>query len=182
MCVKSRAGHAGGPGEIGEIALHISGGMRYIGLAFLILKTNNLRSLAMKRNVMQATLLVAGFLAASVAQAQQKVDFGKMEFDRSCASCHGADGKGNGPMGNFLKTSPPDLTKLAKANQGVFPMSRLYEVVEGAGVPAHGSRDMPVWGREYAIQESRNGLYDTPAIARARILTLLEYISRIQAK
>jgi hypothetical protein len=61
-------------------------------------------------------------------------------------------------------------------------MNRLYEVVEGAGVPAHGSRDMPVWGREYSMQDAQSGAYDSPAVVRARILTLLEYLSRIQAK
>ena len=136
----------------------------------------------MKTLAVHACVLSMGVLFAGVASAQQRVDFGKMEFERSCASCHGVDGKGNGPMGNFLKVSPPDLTRLAKANQGVFPMNRLYEVVEGAGVPAHGSRDMPVWGREYSMQDAQSGAYDSPAVVRARILTLLEYLSRIQAK
>ena len=66
-------------------------------------------------------------------------------------------------------------------------MSRLYEVIDGVGVPSHGTREMPVWGREYQIEEAQKlrearGIYDSPAVVRARILTLLEYIARIQAR
>nr|WP_246309654.1 c-type cytochrome [Hydrogenophaga aromaticivorans] len=112
---------------------------------------------------------------------------GKIEFVNNCAACHGVDGKGNGVMGNLLRRSPPDLTTLAKNNNGVLPMNRLYEVMEGAGVPSHGVRDMPIWGKEYLVEESQRlrearGAYDAPAVVRARILTLLEYISRIQVR
>lgn len=133
-----------------------------------------------------------GFLAlvftciGAAASAQPTVfDPGKQEFADNCASCHGMDGKGNGPLGELLRKSPPDLTQLAKKNQGVLPINRLYAVVDGAGVPSHGSRDMPVWGREYQIDNAQQmrearGHYDSAGLVRARILVLLEYISRIQ--
>lgn len=142
----------------------------------------------MKLGITHTLVLVAGLVAASPAVfAQQERDIGKMEFVSNCASCHGADGKGNGPLGNLLQKSPPDLTLLARNNNGVLPINRLYEVIDGAGVPSHGSRDMPVWGMEYRIEEGQalreaRGNYDAPAVVRARILTLLEYISRIQVK
>jgi hypothetical protein len=46
---------------------------------------------------------------------------------------------------------------------------------------------MPVWGWEYRVEQSQalreaRGRYDEPAMVRARILTLLEYISRIQVR
>lgn len=112
-------------------------------------------------------------------------DPGKQEFADNCASCHGMDGKGNGPLGELLRKSPPDLTQLAKKNQGVLPINRLYAVIDGAGVPSHGSRDMPVWGREYQIDSAQQmrearGHYDSAGLVRARILVLLEYLSRIQ--
>ena len=59
------------------------------------------------------TGLAAGFAAA--AQAED-FDIGKSEFQSSCASCHGADAKGKGPVGDQLKIPPPDLTVLAKNN------------------------------------------------------------------
>jgi mono/diheme cytochrome c family protein len=124
----------------------------------------------------------------AVALAQPAVyDAGKLTYRDNCASCHGVGGKGNGPLGSLLQRSPPDLTLLAKNNQGVLPMNRLFEVLDGANVPSHGTRDMPVWGREYRIEEAQRlrearRHYDEPAVVRARILTLLEYISRIQAR
>lgn len=137
------------------------------------------------RSGLLAVVLVLG--AGGVAAQQQAADPGRSEFAENCASCHGVDGKGNGILGNLLQKSPPDLTQLAKKNQGVLPINRLYEVIDGAGVPSHGSRDMPVWGWEYRVEQAQllreaRGRYDEPAVVRARILTLLEYISRIQAR
>ena len=140
--------------------------------------------------VMTKASLAAVGLALCIGNAlaqQQKTDFGKREFDTNCASCHGMDGKGNGPMGELLRRSPPDLTQLAKKNGGVFPMTRLFDVIEGGTVPSHGTREMPVWGREYRIQDAEyyleaRGNYDSAALVRAHILTLLEYINRIQVR
>lgn len=112
-------------------------------------------------------------------------DFGKREFEANCASCHGMDAKGKGPLVPFLTKSPPDLTQLARQNNGVLPMARLYDVIDGAGVPAHGSRDMPVWGRDYRIKDAeyyQEAPYNPEAQVRARILALLEYVSRLQVK
>lgn len=143
----------------------------------------------MKRNLSaQAKLVALGFaLCSGAVYAQTEIDRGKIEFVNNCAACHGVDGKGNGSLGNLLQRSPPDLTLLAKNNQGVLPINRLYGVMAGEGVPSHGSRDMPIWGQEYLVEESQRlrearGAYDAPAVVRARILTLLEYIARIQAR
>lgn len=137
-----------------------------------------------------ATWLALGLALGSsalMAQPQPPFDFGKREYESNCASCHGKDGKGNGPMVEFLQRSPPDLSQLVKKNQGVFPMSRLYEVVEGAKVPGHGSREMPIWGHEFRVQDAEyyleaRGHYDPQALVRARILSLLEYINRLQVR
>ena len=111
--------------------------------------------------------------------------FGQREFESNCASCHGMSGRGDGPLVGFLSKSAPDLTQLAKNNSGVFPIARLYEVIEGGAVPAHGTRDMPVWGQDYRIQAATYFMdtpYDPEFYVRSRILALVEYLSRIQAK
>jgi mono/diheme cytochrome c family protein len=76
--------------------------------------------------------------------------YGKDLFEFYCASCHGRDGKGGGPVVPALTTAPPDLTTMAKRNGGVFPKARVEALMTGAGasgVPvAHGTREMPVWG------------------------------------
>jgi mono/diheme cytochrome c family protein len=137
------------------------------------------------RRLMAVCLALGG--ATAFAQPAT-TDYGKLEFTDKCAVCHGVDGKGNGPLGNLLQRSPPDLTQLAKKNQGVLPVNRLYAVIEGsAAVPSHGTRDMPVWGQEFRAEDMQSlrearGRYDPAVPVRMRILTLLEYISRIQAQ
>jgi len=133
-----------------------------------------------------ARLVVLASLTAAFgsAQAQGRADLGKREFEANCASCHGLDGKGGGPYVEMLRRSPPDLTQLQKANNGVFPLVRMYEVIEGAGV-GHGTRDMPVWGRDYRIKAGEyyaDMPYDPEVYVRSRILALAEYLSRLQAK
>lgn len=132
-------------------------------------------------------VLFSGITFAQTPASSRTSDFGKREFEANCASCHGVSGKGNGPLVEFLRRSPPDLTLLVKKNQGVFPMNRLYDVIEGGSLPAHGARDMPVWGQEYRIKDAEYYM-DTPypispeAMVRTRLLALLEYINRLQER
>jgi len=131
-----------------------------------------------------AALALGLALAGTAALAQQATDLGKREYDSNCASCHGSDGKGAGPFVEFLKRSPPDLTTLARRNGGVFPVARAYEVIEGAG-PGHGTRDMPIWGRDYRVQAGEYYVdvpYDPAVYARTRMLALVDYLARMQAK
>lgn len=129
-------------------------------------------------------LLTALVVPATVV-AQAKVDFGKGEFEANCAACHGVTGKGSGPIAELLKRSPTDLTTLQRRNGGVFPMARVYETIEGAGVAEHGTRDMPIWGREYSVKAAEyymDAPYSQEAYVRARILALAEYLNRMQVK
>jgi mono/diheme cytochrome c family protein len=64
-----------------------------------------------------------------------------------CATCHGVDGRGDGPVAEALKQRPPDLTAISKRNGGTFPGFRIEHIIDGYEVKyAHGTRDMPVWG------------------------------------
>ena len=69
-------------------------------------------------------------------------------FRAYCASCHGADAKGSGPMARSLKVAPADLTHISARNGGVFPKMRVERIISGEEQPAfgHGSSEMPVWG------------------------------------
>ena len=122
-----------------------------------------------------------------VLQAQPEENAGRIEFLQSCASCHGVSGKGDGPVAKSLSPSPSDLTKLSEANNGVFPISRVHEIIDGRMERAlHGTRDMPVWGDHYMQEmtgkESREFVSKewNEAIVRRRILALVEYISTLQ--
>jgi hypothetical protein len=47
----------------------------------------------------------------------------------------------------------------------------------------HGTREMPVWGRDYmAMSANISPYYDHEAFARAKIPALTEYVYRLQAK
>ena len=121
---------------------------------------------------------------AATAQAQPKTDLGKREFETKCAVCHGTDGKGGGPYAEQLKRKLPDLTTLAQRNGGVFPVSRTYETIEGAG-KGHGPRDMPIWGLDYTIQAAEvlpDLPYNQAVYVRTRIMSLLEYLNQLQVK
>jgi len=72
---------------------------------------------------------------------------GQEMFQSYCAVCHGKDAKGAGPASEALKTTPPDLTTLAKRHDGKFPVDYVNSVLRnGIKTPAHGSSEMPVWG------------------------------------
>src|SRR5688572_7423399 len=101
-----------------------------------------------------AALVVASTrnLAGQAAQASPSLVIGSLagrdNFDAYCAPCHGRSGRGDGPVAAELKTAPADLTTLARRNEGEFPRARVTELVTGtgAGVAAHGSSEMPLWG------------------------------------
>ncbi len=133
-----------------------------------------------------ASVGAALVFAAQGAFGQAKADLGKSEYEANCAACHGMTGKGDGPYKPYLTRSPSDLTVLAKNNGGALPVSRVYQVIDGTqDVAAHGPRDMPVWGQEYKIKagEYYFGVpYDPEAYVRVRILALVDYVNRLQAK
>jgi mono/diheme cytochrome c family protein len=115
----------------------------------------------------------------------QEIDVGKTEFQSSCAACHGADGKGKGPLSGALKSAAPDLTMLAKKNNGVLPVNAVYEMIDGRKqVEAHGTREMPIWGFRYmpSPYEAVNPSPATEAAIRVRILAIVDYLNRIQEK
>lgn len=123
--------------------------------------------------------------AANPVWAQTKIDFGKEEFESKCASCHGMGGKGDGPLSRVYSIQPPDLTTLVNRNGGVFPTRRVFDVIDGQQqVAAHGPRTMPVWGRDYQKRApDLDGYFDLrTSIAQAKILALIDYLSRIQEK
>jgi mono/diheme cytochrome c family protein len=134
--------------------------------------------------VLAAVLLSAG---AAVLMSQQKpaplkpgsapVELsGKEMFKAYCASCHGEDAKGHGPAALALKSPPPDLTLLAKRNNGKFPADHVNTVVvHGVNTPAHGSTEMPIWGPEFV------GINDQRLVI-LRVNKLSEYLETLQAK
>ena len=96
-----------------------------------------------------------------------------------CASCHGKDGKGNGPATAALKQAPSDLTCLTSASADKrFPDLHVQQAIRGdASYPAHGSKEMPVWGPIFSSLSSSDG-----AATRQRVFVLTRYIESLQGK
>jgi hypothetical protein len=136
--------------------------------------------------------------------AESSYDMGKAIYLDNCASCHGMTGQGDGPLRPFLSKPPSDLTLMTRRNQGIFPHQRLWESIDGRGFGdsgPHGSRDMPIWGREFRAQSAREsggcisdanpygvlpygGLHRGHGVewrVHQKISSLVDYIARIQS-
>lgn len=135
---------------------------------------------------MKLISVLAAAVTALPCSALYAQSVGEAEFMNSCASCHGPDGTGGGPMAGFLSGSLPDLSVLAEANGGVFPISRVYSVIDGTQTSGpHGSREMPVWGNRYFVRGAESANPDFRAeqaevFARFRVLALTEYLATLQ--
>ena len=106
--------------------------------------------------------------------------YGGIEFERSCAICHGFNAKGQGVMADSLTKQPTDLTTLTKNNNGHFPFTDIYRIIEGSPkVGIHGSREMPIWGDRYR-KEAKKYQADEYLYSRGMILELLMYLMHIQ--
>jgi mono/diheme cytochrome c family protein len=94
-----------------------------------------------------AGLLLVGCSGMPLSHHKAATLSGPELYQRLCASCHGADGRGSGPVEPALRTPVPDLTLLAHRDGGEFPTEDVRRTIDGRwSKAAHGSRDMPVWG------------------------------------
>lgn len=124
--------------------------------------------------------LVLPWVAPLAAQSPnpKSVPAGSGLFSTYCVVCHGADGKGTGPLADSLKRRPADLTAMAKANGGTYPREMVLKIIDGReGVKGHGGGDMPVWGD--AFERSADA---GPQAVRERLDALVEYIATLQVK
>lgn len=122
-----------------------------------------------------------------VASAQNRVQQptsirpveGAAIFQDFCASCHGKDARGNGPVSGSLKQDVPDLTRLSKRNGGKFPAAYVKKTLMFGGEKtetAHGSRTMPIWGPIFHAIEFDQDL------GNVRVENLTKYLESIQRK
>ncbi len=107
------------------------------------------------------------------ADQDDPVVTGKQTFNAKCASCHGEDAKGK---------SAPDLTLISERNNGQFPVSRVYAIIDGREVlQEHGTRAMPTWGDLFLSDTIWEGCSQVDEqIVRGRILELILYLDSIQ--
>lgn len=117
--------------------------------------------------------LIPGLQTNATAQGKDKNAQGRKLYREYCASCHGTDGKGSGPVASALKTAPADLTMISK-NNGKFPALQIKQVIAGeTDVTSPGSREMPVWGA-YFRRAHGSG------VSAGNVYALMKYIESIQ--
>jgi mono/diheme cytochrome c family protein len=119
-------------------------------------------------------VLGLSLLAAITAQAEPPS--GRDDYQRYCSACHGEAADGKGPVANVLKPDPPALTQLHE-RYGRPLGTALVAYVLGDTMPrAHGTSDMPVWGRNLAEADGD----DTRAVQT--IWRIVGYLESIQTR
>lgn len=96
-----------------------------------------------------------------------------------CAGCHGATGRGDGPVAPQMAVAVPDLTRIAARRGGRFPEDEVARIIDGLSpLAAHGTRHMPVWGYEFYEPDSDDATAQRQAAERVERLT--RYLGSIQ--
>lgn len=125
-----------------------------------------------------ALLVLAGAVLLAACERQVAEPSGAALYQQYCASCHGIDGRGTGPVVPSLRQPPPDLTTIAQRSGG-FDERAMMAIIDGERLAqAHGPREMPVWGVIFDKE-----LEDAPYGQRVRLLRsqiLAEYLRSLQ--
>ncbi|MCK0149176.1 cytochrome c [Marivita sp. S6314] len=131
------------------------------------------------RLMMACAAALAG-AACTPDEMPQPTD-GRALFIENCAVCHGADGKGNGPMARATQPAPADLTLIAVRNGGVFPEVEVLSTIDGYARSDMSGPDMPEFGAllqgDLVPLDTGDGVM-TPT--PRKLVALLEYIESIQ--
>ena len=138
---------------------------------------------SLRGTVIGLLVIAASFSAGGASAADDmQVKVGKDQYMKYCATCHGPSGTGTDGVASRLFTKPPtNLTTLSKENGGKFPMNEVMNIVKGdQSIPAHGSREMPVWGQILG-KPLTEGMYGQDA-ADAEIINIGKYLETIQVK
>jgi mono/diheme cytochrome c family protein len=126
-------------------------------------------------------MMVIGLALLAAPAAAQDAARGAELFRAHCAACHGTGAEGDGPMTQVLAVAPPDLTALAAAEAGEFPMERVVRSIDGRTmILSHGGA-MPLFGAilggEPAVFDAADG---TPVITKAAVLDIAEWLAASQ--
>ena len=135
--------------------------------------------------IVAISIAIASQLLPIQAHAlDDELKVGQAIFLVKCASCHGAEGKGDGEIADLFKVRPRSLSQLSRENGGEFPFDLVYQTLKATSkVKGHGETAMPVWGDYFMAEE----VLDDPDIderesfiALGRMLSVVYYIETLQ--
>ena len=131
-----------------------------------------------------APLMAIGFaMLHAVPAVSQSAERGTEYYMQHCATCHGLDARGNGPMAGVLLVQPSDLTTLNARNDGVFPTIRVVMRIDGRDpLVSHGS-SMPVYGQffEQGADVAIKAPSGQPILTSEPIVDLVAYLQSLQS-
>jgi mono/diheme cytochrome c family protein len=121
--------------------------------------------------------VVAGQSSPPGALDRSAANRGELTFKTYCASCHGAQARGDGPLAKDLKVQPANLSELSKRNEGIFPFEMVIKTIDhGRSVRGHGTEDMPAWGDAFEMTSQNE------AEAKAKMTELAHFLWSIQVE
>ena len=120
-------------------------------------------------------------LALPVGVPAQDAAVGAELYRAHCATCHGIEALGNGPMAPALLLRPPNLQDLTRNNDGTFPTTRVVMRIDGRDrLVSHGS-PMPVYGDFFDGEDMATKAETGQPIMTSRpIVDLLAFLQSIQ--
>jgi len=127
-------------------------------------------------------MAAAALVSTAVSAQAQDVKAGAELYRIHCATCHGIEGTGQGPMAGVLVIKPANLAELAASNGGEFPVGRVVKRIDGRDpLVSHGS-PMPVYGYFF---EGDDKAVKTPSgqpiLTSGPVVDLLAYLQSLQS-
>ncbi len=123
-------------------------------------------------------IVITLFFVGSSLEAQSA---GETLFVENCVSCHGATGRGDGPIAQKLNTAPPDLTKISARNDGVWPMLEVMSIIDGYSRNILPREDMPVFesflDNEMVEFDTGNGV---DVLVPSKLVEIVKYLEALQ--
>jgi hypothetical protein len=103
--------------------------------------------------------------------------FGKEMFGAYCPSCHGLDGKGNGPAAAALEIAADGPDSIGEKERRQYPSRLVVSAIKDGTSNTHGSKDMPIWGPILESVSPNGG-----PVVQQRLTNLTVYVESLQAK
>jgi mono/diheme cytochrome c family protein len=131
-----------------------------------------------RKGFLWSLVIVLLWLAAEmpVYAGSKQAAQGRALYLQYCATCHGVNGEGDGPVAHSLIAPPANLRRLGERFGNPLPEDQVARYIDGrAEVKAHGPRDMPVWGTRFYYKSAGD-----ERRTREWIVQLVAYLRSIQ--